>query len=90
MINKEIQEISNNLNEVIQLIAILNNKLEILEMKNNNNCNCNKDKFYSYLIREQNILLEEIILASIHQDSEKLKTILNEILNKDNTQNELF
>jgi len=34
--------------------------------------------------------IEEIILASIHQDSEKLKTILNEVLNKDNTQNELF
>lgn len=34
--------------------------------------------------------IEEIILASIHQDSEKLKTILNEILNKDITQNELF
>jgi len=34
--------------------------------------------------------IEEIILASIHQDPDKIKSILNEVLNKDSQTMELF
>lgn len=70
-----LKEVSNNLDEVIELIAILNNKIEKLEMQNNNICNCKKDKFYSYLIREQNILLEEINLTDSDIDADYYKEI---------------
>lgn len=61
MKTKDIQEISNNLDEVINIVALLSNKLEVIERRNiEKKCNCSNDKFYSWLVREFNNLFENL------------------------------